>query len=267
MQAFARAVEGGVPIEAATVMVLLFALTRVQQPQLAEAVFCTAFGMFANLQPLLSMPWESSTETNTSSQPLACDPMPCGVAFSSSSEGTRSSKESSRVAGCTSNDASSGQVHTLFSVPPFAESSATEAHCSEAQLSRPGLSECPATSDPASAANSACPSAAATPSAGTATPVSQAMPIGASPSPSRATKGSRSSELLGALAPEDSPQSLLARILDLYKLLIENQACAKATGGCPQFLLGLVPDPIMILLFGYALWVQVMYGDRWLLPM
>lgn len=247
MQAFARAVEGGVPIEAATVMVLLFALTRAQQPQLAEALFCTAFGMFANLQPLLSVPW-GSAESPTTSQPLKTDPMPCG-AFSSGSEGSRT------AAGSTKNDGPAGPVHTPFTSPLVVDPSTGDAFRMEAQLGKLGLSECPGAassaaslpasiaihSRPASAANSACPSAAATPSAGATTPASQAMPFGTNGMHSRrwstAKGGSGGSDVFGAHAPEDSPQALLARILDLYKVLIENQASAKLAGMhlCPWF--------------------------------
>ena len=195
MQAFARAVEAGVPIEAATVMVLLFALTRAQQTQLAEAVFCTAFGMFANMQPLLSAPWPS--DSPTSAQNLAGDPWPRRE-FSS---GLRSPK------GSGSARPEDQSVQNLFSYPGATDGPDADQCCMEAQVAALGLGEGPAssvppsiafTSVPASCADSTCPSAAAKTSADP--------------------------------PAEDSPQALLARVLDLYQLHMENHANAKRAG-------------------------------------
>lgn len=242
VQAFARAVEGGVPIEAATVMVLLFALTHAQQLQLAEALFCTAFGMFANMQPLLSVPWDTTTAAHAlNSQQLQVqgfDPMPCG-AFSSEC-GAKSPQGSQHGAGGTHNDPQGLSKHSIFNTLVNAERSSGESYSLEAHLNSFGLNDGPVLSSasmppainigsmPASGGNSGCASAAATPSAGVATPVSQGMPFnGGSAARSRRWSSSRSDDTPAA---EDSPQALLARLQDLYKLIVENGVSSKLGG-------------------------------------
>lgn len=57
VQVFIRAVETGVPLEAMTVMAIIFALNDAAYPQLAEGVFACAFASALDLQPLLTLAW------------------------------------------------------------------------------------------------------------------------------------------------------------------------------------------------------------------
>ena len=219
--------EGGVPIEAATVMVLLFALTRAQQPQLAEALFCTAFGMFANMQPLLSAPWPTATGSPATSHTHTGDPVSC-AAFSS---GSRSPISCAHAPGSATRQ--DEPVQTLFTSPGADQcglhdlvtaQNLGEGHAMSSAASIP--TSMAVASMPASGANSACLSASATPSA---TPAAQGMPFAPSGAPPRHQWSKASVE---PPVSDDSPQALLARVLDLYKL-VESQANSKFAGAHP----------------------------------